>query len=821
MSESSTSNFPFVLRVVDIIPQSESDERDQNSEPSIGINPVNPMQMVAGSFGQGPPTATTVKEPFFKSSNGGATWSDFGILDGNDKSIAWKSDGSAVLASNLASGAIDTYSAKVTNPSLGGSPIDSYPGTNKNDQPWIRTGPSDHVYVTYNNDGASGGKTASVLVSMEGGLDPTAVTLDEVGTTLKDAPSVRLAVNGNTVYAAFLRWNSKIDSDTDGTRYNSQLVVVRSDNGGEDSFTALGADGDGVQVATPIDAFSTTGTYNTPLMLGQERTGNELAIAVDPNNSNHVLVVYDNAPGATRGQLQLVVSESTDGGDTWSQKFSTSSTTRSAQPGVAILANGAIGLLYNNYDPETDQLSQHLLTTTDDFATTRDVTLGSESNSISPALFDPYLGDFFDLTGIGNTFYGVFSASNADNGTTALFTNTTFNRPFAGTPGTSDFRLIDTNGNAVPYSIDPFFFAYSILNPASPPGVSANMVLRNSDNGQYQIYNLGNNSILASYWLGQVGIDWGFVTLGGFSDGDTSDMLLRNSTSGAFQVYNVVPNNNNITGSASVGTVGLEWQVMGFGNFGSFGKTDMMLRDVNTGLFRVYNFNNDQLVGNNPTGPVGVNWQFSGVGNFSGRGTSDMLLRNSDTGELRAYNIDSNQITGSALIGTVGMNWQFSGVGNFGSVPGESDLILRDSNTGALQIYDINNNRLTGSVSLGPVGLDWQFAGVAPVSAAGASDLVLRNVNNGAFQVYNIANNQLTGSAPLGTIGLDWQLGGFAASSPAGSMGSSDDQPGSNAQLVQAMAGFGGGSGAADSSNTVPLSADTSQQTFLTTPQHA
>src|SRR5262249_45694129 len=177
-------------------------------------------------------------------------------------------------------------------------------GTNMNDQPWIRTGPSDHVYVTFNDDGRKGpagdGKTASVLVSTEGGLDPTAVTLDKVGTELKDAPSVRLAVNGNTVYAAFLRWTSVFDSDADGSRFNSQLVVVRSDNGGEDSFTALGAAGDGVQVATPIDAFSAPKTYNTPLTLGQERTGNELAIAVDPNNSNHVLVVYDNAPGATR-----------------------------------------------------------------------------------------------------------------------------------------------------------------------------------------------------------------------------------------------------------------------------------------------------------------------------------------------------------------------------------------------------------------------------------------------------------------------------------------------------------------------------------------
>jgi hypothetical protein len=136
-----------------------------------------------------------------------------------------------------------------------------------------------------------------------------------------------------------------------------------------------------------------------------------------------------------------------------------------------------------------------------------------------------------------------------------------------------------------------------------------------------------------------------------------------------------------------------------------------------------------------------------------------------------------------------------------------------------LQVYDINNNQLTGTASIAfPVGLDWQFAGVAPVSAPGESDLVLRNFNTGAFQAYNIAGNTLVGSASLGAPGPDWQLGGFAASTPTGSMGSTDDQPASNAQLVQSMAGFGGSSGAADGLNAAPLSADTSPQTLLTMP---
>jgi len=89
----------------------------------------------------------------------------------------------------------------------------------------------------------------------------------------------------------------------------------------------------------------------------------------------------------------------------------------------------------------------------------------------------------------------------------------------------------------------------------------------------------------------------------------------------------------------------------------------------------------------------------------------------------------------------------------------------------------------------------------------------LRNKNTGAFEVYDIANNQITGAAPLGTVGLDWQLGGFAVDPPTASMASSDN---STSQLVQAIAGFGGG--AADSSNAAPIGAETSQQTFLTTP---
>jgi hypothetical protein len=351
-------------------------------------------------------------------------------------------------------------------------------------------------------------------------------------------------------------------------------------------------------------------------------------------------------------------------------------------------------------------------------------------------------------------------------------------------------------------------------NPPLAAGTTTDMILRGANTsptvaGQYEIYDIGNNSILAAYSLGEVGTNWAFVTLGRFSGNDTTDMLLRDTNTGAFEVYDI--SNNNITSAAALGTVGLNWQVAGFADFNRDGMTDMMLRNSITGTFEIYNISNNMITNAAAGATVGLNWQVGAFGNFSSVGQTDMILRDTSTGGLLVY-FDNNHSIGAAFMGTVGLDWQILGVGNFSSIPGETDMIMRNHTTGVMLVYDIANNQITNVAFLGTVGLDWQFAGVAPIHGPGASDLVLHNVNTGQFEVYNIANNQITGAALLGTVGLDWQLGGFAAN-PTTASGALTDI--SNDQLVQAMAAFGGG-GAADGLNTV--NPDTSQQTFLTAP---
>ncbi len=332
------------------------------------------------------------------------------------------------------------------------------------------------------------------------------------------------------------------------------------------------------------------------------------------------------------------------------------------------------------------------------------------------------------------------------------------------------------------------FLLEQMPNPPKPAGTSADMIMVHGD-GAYEIYDIGNNAILAAYSLGAVGTDWSVVARGGFNGSDTADMLLRNAGTGGFEVYDIA--DNQITNAAFLGTVGLNWQAIGFGNFGSLGETDMMLRNSDTGGIEVYDVRNNAITGSNFMGTVGLNWQAVGFGNFSSRGTSDMIMRNSQTGALEVYDIDSNQITGAAPLGALGSEWRASGVGNFSGTLGESDLLMRNIRSGAL-------------------------VGIGAIGGSAASDLVLRDTNTGAFEVYDIANNAITSAAPLGSVGLDWQVGGIAIDPPTGSAGDST----AVGQLVQSMAGFDAGGPAGDSLNAVALGADPSPQPFLSTPQH-
>jgi hypothetical protein len=141
--------------------------------------------------------------------------------------------------------------------------------------------------------------------------------------------------------------------------------------------------------------------------------------------------------------------------------------------------------------------------------------------------------------------------------------------------------------------------------------------------------------------------------------------------------------------------------------------------------------------------------------------------------------------------------------------------MIMQQNNGTFWLYTYNPsvNALSG-IPVGAVGSNFHVVGFGPLGTAGQDEMLMQDAA-GNFEVYqyNASLNAFVGNS-MGAVGAPWVLDGIAANSPS-------NAGASNAQLVQAMAGFGGGSGAGESLNTAPLSTDTSQQPLLTIPQHA
>jgi hypothetical protein len=349
----------------------------------------------------------------------------------------------------------------------------------------------------------------------------------------------------------------------------------------------------------------------------------------------------------------------------------------------------------------------------------------------------------------------------------AYTTPTGFTVPNSAVDGTYSWLVTyNGDGNNSPVNAQS---ENALVGPAATPaGTSADMIMSRASTGSYEIYDIGNNTVLG-YPLTNIASPWQVAGLGNFSGTDTSDMMLRDPGSGAFEIVDV--SNNNAGSPIPIGNAGLEWTVSGFGDFsGQPNETDMLMRDSNNGDFEVYDIANNTVASATSLGNVGLEWSVLGFGDFSGKANeTDVLMRNSETGNLELYDISNNQVTSATALGNVGSEWQFAGAGDFSGRPGETDMLMRDTNTGDFEVYDFQNGAITSATALGNVGLNWTVAGFGDFSGhANETDMLLRDSNTGNFELYDISDNNVTSTTALGNVGLEWQVDGIAPYQSAG-----------------------------------------------------
>ena len=453
------------VTVIDMIPNSLSNETTRDSEPSVAVNPSNPSEITASAFTPDP--LSSGNGPLFISTDGGNTWVLNVVLPGGDRTVDI-SLRYGTLSDTLYAGILrlDNHNlnilrkTNITTPGLMTILINRA----NDDQPWVesytrlRGTAQDLVYVSNNDLSIYPGLTSTVDQSMDAETAPAPAgfnteRLNPRTNCNQDGPTVRTAVHPDgTVYAMYFRWTACA-----GSPFTSDIVVVRDDNwaSGASPYADLLDAGDGLAgelVTTGISIpWSST--------LGTQRIGSQGAIAVDPRDSDIVYIAW--ADG-TAANYTIHVRRSDDRGVTWSADLRTASP--ATNPGLAINTHGRVGFFYQQLTGATpnERWETHFEYTDDAFATApTDLTLADVPDENGSYTFSNPIGDYANVIALGKNFYGVFAANNTPN--TANFPNgITFLRNVDTT--TQQLRNVANAAN-VAVSIDPFFFKVETVTP--------------------------------------------------------------------------------------------------------------------------------------------------------------------------------------------------------------------------------------------------------------------------------------------------------------------------------------------------------------------
>lgn len=469
----SPSPAPSKILVVNMIPNSLSNETIQDSEPNLAVNPANAQQIAGTAFTPDP--GGTANAPIYASTDGGQTWQLNATVPGGNAStgtgditIRFGGTSNTLYTGDLRGDSDLTLNALRTSNFSSNTAMTVLESRAQIDQPFIQAATvtkgaasgKDRLYVGLNDIGAPGGKTATIDVSLDAGTATptfTSVRLETRGTPAApnniDGPQIRPTIHSSgVIYAVFYGWRSTTGSFTANTLVvTTDVVVVRDDNWGQGAtpFTALVDPGDnksGLRVVTGITIpFQQVGTAAG----GFNRRGGDLAIAVDPTDSTRVFLAY--ADQSAAGYV-VHIRRSTDSGKTWGNDLLT--LVNATVPALAISSAGEVGLMYQQLAGAgaNQRWVTHLRFSFDGLLWS-DLTLCTVPANSPAKGGDPYLGDYIYLMAVGKDFYGVFCANNTPD--KANFPQGVVYQRNA--DFTKHTLLSNNKATTVNISIDPFF----------------------------------------------------------------------------------------------------------------------------------------------------------------------------------------------------------------------------------------------------------------------------------------------------------------------------------------------------------------------------
>jgi hypothetical protein len=343
------------VTVVDIIPESLSGETNMNCEPNLTVDPADPSKIAASA--RLPEPMGRKMSVVFVSVDGGNTWScrsTVPIETSPDVTLRFGGMSNSLYVAALK--AYDPANSKLVvyrSNTFAKKRMDSILARQQRpliDQPYVAAAKinlHDRVFVGVDDFNGPTGRTATVVRSLDGTGSPPSSDFTWLRVEFASPPPPRdnseirpaISADGRKVYAVFNRvWS------INGNQRVGDVVLVRDDDGGNaapTSFTAL-HDQNGIAgfpvVRSRTFLFDADGFV---ALLGEQRLGGDLAIAVDPRNADKVYLVWGER---VQGQPALHVIYSDNGGTLWSPFLHT--VTNAINPGLAINAKGTLAFLY-------------------------------------------------------------------------------------------------------------------------------------------------------------------------------------------------------------------------------------------------------------------------------------------------------------------------------------------------------------------------------------------------------------------------------------------------------------------------------------------
>ena len=154
-------------------------------------------------------------------------------------------------------------------------------------------------------------------------------------------------------------------------------------------------------------------------------------------------------------------------------------------------------------------------------------------------------------------------------------------------------------------------------------------------------------------------------------------------------------------------------------------------------------------------GSAGLDWRIIGFGDLTGDLRADILWRGAD-GTVMLWALDGARVAGGGAVAQVGLDWAVSALGDF-NADGRNDIVWRNEASGEVVVWLMDGLRILGGGSAGIVAPAWSIAQATDLTGDGRDDLIWRGAQG------EVVLWAMNGAAPawgsdILTVGGDWQI---------------------------------------------------------------